>query len=133
MMEAAAEELEVDRRPRDHMAGSIRVKGAPHRSISVRGVAIAARFRWAHHSGRAFSGAARRGSVGEMSPATCRAHACLIAVVEATTAACDVLKMTRLRSGALFPALKGRSRRRLDGHGRSAGAGALLSGYTRGG
>ena len=46
MLEAAAEELEVD--PGDLETdgkGSIRVKGAPHRSISVRDVAIAAQFR----------------------------------------------------------------------------------------
>src|SRR4030081_3424109 len=87
MMEAAAEELEVD--PGDLETdgkGSIRVKGAPHRSISVREVAIAAQFR----QGRTISG---RGiflvplsdvdpETGEMSPATCYAHACLIAEVE---------------------------------------------------
>ena len=87
MMEAAAEELEVD--PGDLETdgkGSIRVKGAPHRSISVRDVAIAAQFR----QGKTISG---RGiflvplsdvdpETGEMSPATCYAHACLIAEVE---------------------------------------------------
>jgi CO/xanthine dehydrogenase Mo-binding subunit len=101
MMEAAAEELEVD--PGDLETdgkGSIRVKGAPHRSISVRDVAIAAQFR----QGRTISG---RGiflvplsdvdpETGEMSPATCYAHACLIAEVEVDEETGDVtmLKMT---------------------------------------
>ena len=101
MMEAAAEELEVD--PGDLETdgkGSIRVKGAPHRSISVRDVAIAAQFR----QGKTISG---RGiflvplsdvdpETGEMSPATCYAHACLIAEVEVDDETGDVavLKMT---------------------------------------
>src|SRR6201992_4065945 len=84
MMEAAAEELEVD--PGDLETdgrGSIHVKGAPSRSISVRDVAIAAQFK----QGKTISG---RGiflvplsgvdpETGEMSPATCYAHACLVA------------------------------------------------------
>ena len=101
MLEAAAEELEVD--PGDLETdgkGSIRVKGAPHRSISVRDVAIAAQFR----QGKTISG---RGiflvplsdvdpETGEMSPATCYAHACLIAEVEVDdeTGEVAVLKMT---------------------------------------
>jgi CO/xanthine dehydrogenase Mo-binding subunit len=101
MMEAAAEELEVD--PGDLETdgrGAIRVKGAPHRSISVRDVAIAAQFR----QGKTISG---RGiflvplsdvdpETGEMSPATCYAHACLIAEVEVDdeTGEVTVLKMT---------------------------------------
>jgi CO/xanthine dehydrogenase Mo-binding subunit len=101
MMEAAAEELEVD--PADLETdgrGSIQVKGAPHRSISVRDVAIAAQFR----QGKTISG---RGiflvplsdvdpETGEMSPATCYAHACLIAEVEVDDETGDVavLKMT---------------------------------------
>ena len=101
MLEAAAEELEVD--PGDLETdgkGSIRVKGAPHRSISVRDVAIAAQFR----QGKTISG---RGiflvplsdvdpETGEMSPATCYAHACLIAEVEVDdeTGEIAVLKMT---------------------------------------
>ncbi len=101
MMEAAAEELEVD--PGDLETdgkGSIRVKGAQHRSISVRDVAIAAQFR----QGKTISG---RGiflvplsdvdpETGEMSPATCYAHACLIAEVEVDDETGDVtvLKMT---------------------------------------
>ena len=101
MMEAAAEELEVD--PGDLETdglGSIRVKGAPHRSISVRDVAIAAQFR----QGKTISG---RGiflvplsdvdpETGEMSPATCYAHACLIVEVEVDdeTGEVTVLKMT---------------------------------------
>jgi len=101
MMEAAAEELEVD--PGDLETdgrGSIQVKGAPHRSIAVRDVAIAAQFK----QGKTISG---RGiflvplsdvnpETGEMSPATCYAHACLIAEVEVDDETGDVtvLKMT---------------------------------------
>ena len=101
MMEAAAEELEVD--PGDLETdgrGNIRVKGAPNRAIAVRDVAIAAQFR----QGRTISG---RGiflvplsdvnpETGEMSPATCYAHACLIAEVEVDdeTGEVVVLKMT---------------------------------------
>src|SRR6202165_3994075 len=101
MMEAAAEGLEVD--PGDLETdgkGSIRVKGAPRRSISVRDVAIAAQFR----QGKTISG---RGiflvplsdvdpETGEMSPATCYAHACLIVEVEVDDETGDVtvLKMT---------------------------------------
>jgi CO/xanthine dehydrogenase Mo-binding subunit len=101
MMEAAAEELEVD--PGDLETdgrGSIHVKGAPHRSISVRDVAGAAQFR----QGKTISG---RGifliplsdvdpETGEMSPATCYAHACLIAEVEVDDETGDVtvLRMT---------------------------------------
>src|SRR5271170_2431175 len=100
MMEAAAEELEVD--PGDLETdgkGSIRVKGAPHRSISTKDVAIAAQFR----QGKTISG---RGiflvplsdvdpETGEMSPATCYAHACLVAEVEVDdeTGDISVLKM----------------------------------------
>ena len=101
MMEAAAEELEVDAGDLETDGrGSIRVKGAPHRSISVRDVAIAAQFR----QGKTISG---RGiflvplsdvdpETGEMSPATCYAHACLIAEVEVDDETGDVtvLKMT---------------------------------------
>ena len=100
-MEAAAEELEVDAGDLETDGkGSIRVKGAPHRSISVRDVAIAAQFR----QGKTISG---RGiflvplsdvdpETGEMSPATCYAHACLIAEVEVDdeTGEVAVLKMT---------------------------------------
>ena len=101
MMEAAAEELEVD--PGDLETdgkGSIRVKGAPHRSISVRDVAIAAQFR----QGKTISG---RGiflvplsdvdpETGEMSPATCYAHACLDrrSGSRRRDRRCAVLKMT---------------------------------------
>src|SRR5215831_17093088 len=87
MMEAAAEELEVD--PGDLETdgrGAIRVKGAPHRSIAVSDIAWIAQ-RW---QGKTISG---RGiflvplsdvdpETGEMSPATCYAHACMIAEVE---------------------------------------------------
>jgi CO/xanthine dehydrogenase Mo-binding subunit len=95
MLEAAAEELEVD--PGDLETdgkGNIRVKGAPHRSTTVRDVAIAAQFR----QGKTISG---RGiflvplsqvdpETGEMSAATCYAHACLIADVEVDDETGDV-------------------------------------------
>jgi CO/xanthine dehydrogenase Mo-binding subunit len=101
MMEAAAEELEVD--PGDLETdgrGNIRVKGAPHRSITVQEVAMAAQFK----QGKTIAG---RGiflvplsdvdpETGEMSPATCYAHACLIADVEVDdeTGDVSVLKIT---------------------------------------
>ncbi len=87
MMEAAAEELEVNAADLETDGrGNIHVKGAPHRSISTRDVAIAAQFK----QGKTISG---RGiflvplsdvdpETGEMSPATCYAHACLVAEVE---------------------------------------------------
>ncbi len=87
MMEAAAEQLEVDAGDlATDGKGNIHVRGAPHRSISVRDVAIAAQFK----QGRTISG---RGiflvplsgvdpETGEMTPATCYAHACLVAEVE---------------------------------------------------
>src|SRR5438046_10120994 len=87
MMEAAAEELEVNVADLETDGrGNIHVKGAPHRSISTKDVAIAAQFQ----QGRTISG---RGiflvplsdvdpETGEMSPATCYAHACLVAEVE---------------------------------------------------
>lgn len=87
MMEAAAEELEVNAADLETDGrGNIHVKGAPHRSISTKDVAIAAQFR----QGKTISG---RGiflvplsdvdpETGEMSPATCYAHACLVAEVE---------------------------------------------------
>jgi CO/xanthine dehydrogenase Mo-binding subunit len=95
MLEAAAEELEVD--PGDLETdgkGNIRVKGAPHRSVTVRDVAIGAQFR----QGKTISG---RGiflvplsevdpETGEMSAATCYAHACLIAEVEVDDETGDV-------------------------------------------
>jgi CO/xanthine dehydrogenase Mo-binding subunit len=101
MMEAAAEELEVDAADLETDGrGNINVKGAPHRAISVREVAIAAQFR----QGKTISG---RGiflvplsdvdpETGEMTPATCYAHACLIAEVEVDDETGDVavLKMT---------------------------------------
>jgi CO/xanthine dehydrogenase Mo-binding subunit len=87
MLEAAAEELEVD--PQDLETdgrGNIHVKGAPSRSVSTRDVAIAAQFK----QGKTIAG---RGiflvplsdvnpETGEMSPVTCYAHAALIAEVE---------------------------------------------------
>jgi CO/xanthine dehydrogenase Mo-binding subunit len=87
MMEAAAHELEVNVADLETDGrGNIHVKGAPHRSISTKDVAIAAQFK----QGRTISG---RGiflvplsevdpETGEMSPATCYAHACLVAEVE---------------------------------------------------
>ena len=87
MMEAAAEELEVNAADLETDGrGNIHVKGAPHRSISTKDVAIAAQFR----QGKTISG---RGiflvplstvdpETGEMSPATCYAHACMVAEVE---------------------------------------------------
>src|SRR6476646_778225 len=87
MMEAAAEELEVNAADLETDGrGNINVKGAPHRSISTKEVAIAAQFK----QGKTISG---RGiflvplsdvdpETGEMSPATCYAHACLVAEVE---------------------------------------------------
>lgn len=87
MMEAAAEELEVN--PEDLETdgqGNIHVRGAPQRSISTADVAIAAQFR----QGKTISG---RGifliplsevdpETGEMTPVSCFAHACLVAEVE---------------------------------------------------
>ena len=87
MMEAAAEELEVNASDLETDGlGNIHVKGAPHRKISTEDVAIAAQFR----QGKTIAG---RGiflvplsevdpETGEMSPATCYAHACLVAEVE---------------------------------------------------
>lgn len=87
LLEAAAEELEVD--PGDLETdgrGNIHVRGAPHRSITVKEVSIAAQFK----QGRTIAG---RGifliplstvdpETGEMSPASCYAHAAVVAEVE---------------------------------------------------
>lgn len=87
MLEAAAEELEVD--AADLMTdgkGNIHVKGAPGRSITVMAAAQAAQFR----QGRTIAG---RGifliplsevdpDTGEMSPVTTFAHAALLVAVE---------------------------------------------------
>jgi CO/xanthine dehydrogenase Mo-binding subunit len=87
MMEAAAEELEVNVADLETDGrGNIHVKGAPHRSISTRDVAIAAQFK----QGKTISGrgiflvplSAVDPETGEMSPATCYAHACLVAEVD---------------------------------------------------
>jgi CO/xanthine dehydrogenase Mo-binding subunit len=87
MMEAAAEELEVNAADLETDGrGNIHVRGAPHRSISTKDVAIAAQFR----QGKTISGrgiflvplSAVDPETGEMSPATCYAHACLVAEVE---------------------------------------------------
>ena len=100
MMEAAAEELEVNAADLETDGrGNIHVKGAPHRSISTKDVAIAAQFK----QGKTISG---RGiflvplsdvdpETGEMSPATCYAHACLVAEVEVDdeTGEVDMVRM----------------------------------------
>ncbi len=87
MMEAAAEELEVNAADLETDGrGNIHVKGAPHRSISTKDVAIAAQFK----QGKTISGrgiflvplSAVDPETGEMSPATCYAHACMVAEVE---------------------------------------------------
>src|SRR5882757_1279448 len=79
-LEVNATDLETDGR------GNIHVKGAPHRSISTKDVAIAAQFK----QGKTISGrgiflvplSAVDPETGEMSPATCYAHACMVAEVE---------------------------------------------------
>jgi CO/xanthine dehydrogenase Mo-binding subunit len=87
MLEAAAEELEVD--PGDLVtdgAGNIHVRGAPSRSITTMAACQAAQFR----QGRTVSG---RGifliplsevdpDTGEMTPVSCFAHAAMIVEVE---------------------------------------------------
>jgi len=87
MLEVAAEELEVNASDLETDGqGNILVKGAPQKSISIFDVALSAHFK----RGRSISG---RGiflvplsdvdpETGEMSPATCYAHACLVAEVE---------------------------------------------------
>src|SRR5438552_16326550 len=103
MMEAAAEELEVNTADLETDGrGNIQVKGAPHRSISTKDVAIAAQFK----QGKTISG---RGiflvplsdvdpETGEMSPATCYAHACLVAEDEVDDETGEDRKSTRLNS-----------------------------------
>ena len=126
MMEAAAEELEVNASDLETDGlGNIHVKGAPHRSITTKDVAIAAQFR----QGKTISG---RGiflvplsevdpETGEMSPATCYAHACLVAEVEVDDETGEVA-MIRMDSayelGRALNPTTGRAatrRRRLDG------------------
>ncbi len=87
MLEAAAEELEVDPRDLDTDGeGNIHVKGAPSRSITTMAAAQAAQFK----QGRTIAG---RGifliplsdvdpETGEMTPVSTFAHACVIADVE---------------------------------------------------
>ncbi len=87
MLEAAAEELEVDARDLETDGkGNIHVRGAPSRSITVQAACQAAQF----VQGRTVSG---RGiflipmsgvdpETGEMTPVSCFAHAALIAEVE---------------------------------------------------
>jgi CO/xanthine dehydrogenase Mo-binding subunit len=100
MLEAAAEELEVD--ARDLMTdgkGNIHVKGAPSKSISTAEACAAAQFR----QGRTVSG---RGifliplspvdpETGEMTPVSCFAHAALIVEIEVDdeTGELEVLEM----------------------------------------
>jgi CO/xanthine dehydrogenase Mo-binding subunit len=90
MLEVAAQKLEVDAADLETDGkGSIHVKGAPSRAISVTDVALAAHF----EIGRTISG---RGIfliersfpdpvTGAMKPATCYAHACTVADVEVDT------------------------------------------------
>ena len=101
MMEAAAEELEVNAADLDTDGrGNIHVKGAPSRAMTVKDVAIAAQFR----QGKTIAG---RGifliplsevnpETGEMSPVSCYAHACLVADLEVDdeTGEVTMLKMT---------------------------------------
>ena len=126
MMEAAAEELEVNASDLETDGlGNIHVKGAPHRKISTKDVAIAAQFK----QGKTIAG---RGiflvplsevdpETGEMSPATCYAHACLVAEVEVDDETGEVA-MVRMDSayelGRALNPQHGRAatgRRRLDG------------------
>lgn len=101
MMEAAAEELEVNAADLETDGrGNIHVRGAPSRAIAVKDVAIAAQFR----QGKTIAG---RGifliplsevnpETGEMSPVSCYAHACLVADLEVDdeTGEVTMLKMT---------------------------------------
>ena len=87
MLEVAAEELEVNASDLEtDGTGTIQVKGAPQKSISIFDTALAAHFK----RGRSISG---RGmflvqrsfpdtETGAMKPATCYAHACVVADVE---------------------------------------------------
>ena len=127
MMEAAAEELEVNVADLETDGrGNIHVKGAPHRSISTKDVAIAAQFK----QGKTISGrgiflvplSAVDPETGEMSPATCYAHACLVAEVEVDDETGEVAMVQdgqRLRARPRAQSAPGRAaarRRRLDGH-----------------
>ena len=90
MLEVAGQELEVDAGDLDTDGkGSIHVRGAPSKSISIMDTALAAHFK----QGRSISG---RGmflvprsypdaATGAMKPATCYAHACSVAEVEVDT------------------------------------------------
>ena len=127
MMEAAAEELEVNASDLETDGrGNIHVKGAPHRKISTKDVAIAAQFK----QGKTIAG---RGiflvplsevdpETGEMSPATCYAHACLVAEVEVDDETGEVAMIRDelgLRARPRAQSEDGRAaahRRRLDGH-----------------
>ena len=140
MMEAAAEELEVNAGDLETDGlGNIHVKGAPHRKISTKDVAIAAQFK----QGKTIAG---RGiflvplsevdpETGEMSPATCYAHACLVAEVEVDDETGEVAMVQHelgLRARPRAQSAHGRAaarRRRLDGGQPRAlrDAGAVLS------
>jgi CO/xanthine dehydrogenase Mo-binding subunit len=90
LMEVAAEELEVNASDLETDGkGSIHVKGAPSKSISVIETALAAHFKHARTiSGRGMFMATRsypEPETGRMRPATCYAHACTIAEVEVDT------------------------------------------------
>jgi CO/xanthine dehydrogenase Mo-binding subunit len=102
LLEAAAEELEVD--PGDLETdgrGNIRVRGAPNKSITVKEAAQAGQFK----QGRTIAG---RGifliplspvdpETGEMTPASCYAHAAMVAEVEVDDET-GVVKVIRLDS-----------------------------------
>lgn len=90
LMEVAAEELEVNASDLETDGkGSIHVKGAPSKSISVIETALAGHFKHGKTiSGRGMFMATRsypEPETGKMRPATCYAHACTIAEVEVDT------------------------------------------------
>jgi CO/xanthine dehydrogenase Mo-binding subunit len=138
MMEAAAEELEVNAADLDTDGrGNIHVKGAPHRSISTKDVAIAAQFK----QGKTISG---RGifliplsnvnpETGEMSPSPGYATSASVADLKWTTRReVTMLKMTsayELGRAITRDGGAAAGRRRLDGHEPRAlrDTGALLS------
>ncbi len=87
LLEAAAEELEVDAADLDTDGqGNIHVKGAPSRSITVADTAIAAQFR----QGRTVSGrgiflippSEANPETGEMTPVSCFAHGAIVVDLE---------------------------------------------------
>ncbi|MCY4462996.1 MAG: molybdopterin-dependent oxidoreductase [Albidovulum sp.] len=87
LLEAAAEELEVDAADLDTDGqGNIHVKGAPSRSITVADTAVAAQFR----QGRTVSGrgiflippSEANPETGEMTPVSCFAHGAIVVDLE---------------------------------------------------